>query len=166
MHSVAGNKIRTRKTPNDVFYTPLSMAQKLIEMTDIKPNEKVLDPSKGLGVFYDNLPQCTKEWCEITEGKDFFQYNEPVDVIIGNPPFSIWTKWLEHTIKLNPHKIAYIFGAINLTPRRLKLLEDAGYRLTKLHIVDIKGWFSNTFLAVFDKVNPAVITYTPYVIKE
>jgi hypothetical protein len=159
------NGIQKRETPNDVFYTPLPIAQKLIEMAEIRETDKVLDPSRGLGVFYDNLPPCSKDWCEITEDKDFFRYHKSVDVIIGNPPFSLWKKWFEHSIKLNPRKICYVIGCLNMTTRRLETLKEAGYKLTKLHIVSVNNWFGNTYLVVFDKEGEAIITHNVEIYK-
>ena len=44
----------------------------MIDMCNIQEGMKVLDPSKGGGIFYDNLPdKCIKDYCEITENKDF-----------------------------------------------------------------------------------------------
>ena len=136
---------------NDKFYTPLPLAIKLIEMTNIQPLDIVLDPSKGLGVFYDNLPECSKDWCEIEENIDFYKYTNNVDVIIGNPPFSQWTKWIKKTIELNPKKIAYVIGCLNLTKSRIKLLQSHNYFLTKFTIVSVNKWFSQTYLVVFEK---------------
>ena len=46
----------------------------MIKSCKIKSGSKVLDPSKGGGVFYDNLPtNCIKDYCEITENKEFFR---------------------------------------------------------------------------------------------
>ena len=143
--------IKERKTANDVLYTPLPIAIKLINMIGIKETDKVLDPSRGKGIFYDNLPPCIKDWCEITDGKDFFEYNEEVDIIISNPPFSIYTKWIQNCIKLNPKKIAFVMGCLNLTTIRLKLLEDNDYYLTRINLVNVRNWFSNTYLLVFEK---------------
>jgi len=152
--------IKERESPCDVFYTPISLALKLIDMTQIKENDKVLDPSKGGGVFYDNLPNfCEKDWCEITENKDFFEYNKPVNIIIGNPPFSKYKKWIEKSVTLNPRKIAYIFGTLNLTPKRIDFLKKHGYVLSKLYITSVKGWFGNTLLVLFDKEGQECISY-------
>ena len=104
MSNKLGNSIKKRKTANDVIYTPAPLAKVMIELCDIQQVDKVLDPSRGGGIFYNNLPECNKDYCEITEDKDFFKYDKEVDIIIGNPPYSLWTKWLEHTIKLNPKK--------------------------------------------------------------
>lgn len=136
---------------NDKFYTPLPIAIKLIEMSNIQPEDFVLDPSKGLGVFYDNLPECNKNWCEIEEDIDFYKYTNKVDVIIGNPPFSQWTKWIKKTIELNPKKISYVMGCLNLTKSRIQLLESHNYFITKLAIVKVKKWFAETYLVVFEK---------------
>ena len=65
------NNIKNRDMPNDVIYTPKPVALKMIEMCDIKENMTVLDPCRGGGVFFDNLPKCNKDYCEIEEGKDF-----------------------------------------------------------------------------------------------
>jgi len=51
------------KNMNDVIYTPLNVAKKMIELCEITSNMTVLDPSKGGDVFYDNLPDyCIKDY--------------------------------------------------------------------------------------------------------
>ena len=56
----------------DKVYTPDGIAKKLIEEFELEG--KVLDPFKGKGAFYDNLPTTVqKDWCELDDGKDFFQ---------------------------------------------------------------------------------------------
>ena len=119
----------------------------------------MLDPCKGEGVFFDNLPDCVKDWCEVTENKDFFEFNEPVDVIIGNPPFSQWKKWLEHTVALNPRKICYIMGVLNLTALRIDFMKKNGYNLTRIHMTNVDKWFSNTLLVIFEKGGISCITH-------
>ena len=152
--------IKERSTANDVLFTPLPVALKLIEMTNIQRNDKVLDPCRGEGVIYNNLPSfCEKDWAEITEGRDFFEYDKAVDVIISNPPFSLYTKWINHCIALNPTKIAFVMGCLNLTTIRIKLLEDNGYFMTKMSIVNVKGWFSNTYLVLFEKGGTPILAY-------
>jgi hypothetical protein len=62
----------------DKVYTPENIAKKIIEEFNLEG--KVLDPFRGKGAFYDNLPETvSKEWCELDNGKDFFQFNERVD---------------------------------------------------------------------------------------
>tara|TARA_R110000787_G_scaffold38287_2_gene96630 strand:- start:2459 stop:2650 length:192 start_codon:yes stop_codon:yes gene_type:complete len=52
------NGIKHRQKANDVIFTPKPVAELMIKMCNIQPNDKVLDPSKGGGVFFDNLPEC------------------------------------------------------------------------------------------------------------
>ena len=141
--------IKEREIPNDIVFTPLAVAMKLIEMAAIKAADRVLDPCCGEGVFFDNLTNCKKDYCEIVEGKDFIEYEKGVDVIICNPPFSLYTRCISKCIYLSPQIIAFIMGSLNLTTKRLKILEDNNYFLTKMCIVNVKGWFANTLLVVF-----------------
>ena len=80
---------------------------------------------------------------------------------ICNPPFSIYTRWINKCIYLSPKKIAFIMGSLNLTTKRIKILEDGGYFLTKMHIVNCRGWFANTLLVVFEKGGDPIISYEP-----
>ena len=64
-------KVRNAQKPNDVIYTPLSVAKLMIDLCDIQLSDKVLDCSKGGGIFFNNFPECIKDYCEIAEDKDF-----------------------------------------------------------------------------------------------
>jgi len=152
------NNQRAKK--NDVVYTPKSIALRAIEMCDITENMTVLDPCKGGGIFYDNLPNCKKSYCEITEDKDFFKWNEKVDLVIGNPPFSLWTKWLEHTISIT-NKFCYIFGAMNLSDTRVKKIIDAGFGITKIHLFSVEWWFGHSYIVLFEKGKPSIVGAEP-----
>lgn len=85
-------------TENDVVYTPDWAANDIVEW--FKPSGRILEPCKGQGAILKYLPGAS--WCEITEGKDFFQWVEPVDWIISNPPYSLFNEWLEHSFSLAP----------------------------------------------------------------
>lgn len=88
----------TRSRNNDKCMTPPHVAQQLIDLLPIELHARILDPFKGNGAFYDWLP--TKEWCEIDEGRDFFDYNKPVDWIVSNPPYSIFDAVLDHSFDI------------------------------------------------------------------
>jgi hypothetical protein len=66
----------------DVVYTPAWCAADMVD--HFQPSGRVLDPCKGVGVFLDYLPDA--EWCEITEGRDFFDWHDQVDWVVSNPP--------------------------------------------------------------------------------
>jgi hypothetical protein len=80
-----------KKTPNDLVMTNPETAKWIVDY--FKPEGLTLDPCMGDGAFYDAF-DCDKDWCEITKGKDFLNYNRKVDWIITNPPFSIFDTFL------------------------------------------------------------------------
>lgn len=81
----------------DVVCTPDWVAKDMVEF--FKPSGRILEPCKGDGVFLKYLPPDT-QWCEIQEGRDFFAWNEPVDWIIGNPPYKIFGEWFSHSVTI------------------------------------------------------------------
>lgn len=83
--------------PNDVVFTPDTLAKQICNMFPIEG--KVLEPCKGEGAFLKYLPANT-EWCEITEGRNFYDYNKKVDWIVTNPPYSCFNNFLEHSFEL------------------------------------------------------------------
>jgi len=80
----------------DVVYTPDWVARDMVEF--FKPAGRILDPCKGDGAFTRHIPGA--EWCEIEQGRDFFAWTEPVDWLIGNPPYSVFSKWLGHSMAI------------------------------------------------------------------
>ena len=155
----AANKSRTEKN-NDIFYTPPVVAKKMIEMCNISPEMKVLDPCYGGGVFYENLPECKKAWCEIEKGVDFFEMTERFDCIVGNPPYSKWNAWIDKTMELTD-KFCYIMGALNMTALRFGRIFEKGYGITQIHVVAIDWWFGPSWLVVFEKNKLSIVTMTP-----
>ena len=79
---------KKNKPEQDIVYTPEPLAIDIIE--HFAPQGRVLDASRGGGVFFDNFPGDTiPDWCEITDGRDFFDYSCKCDWIITNPPWSM-----------------------------------------------------------------------------
>ncbi len=93
--------------PGDVVYTPDWVARDMVEF--FKPSGRILEPCAGDGVFLKHLPAFT-EWCEIQEGRDFFKWAEPVDWIIGNPPYADYAKFIKHSMEIADH-ICYLIPA-------------------------------------------------------
>lgn len=89
------------KRANDIIYTPRYLAKLIIEQLPIQENDILLDPFRGNGAFYDQFPKTQeKDWCEIEDGRDFFDYNNHVDWIISNPPYSKYTEVMRHSYEL------------------------------------------------------------------
>ena len=156
-----------RTNKHDNFHTPPQIALKMIDMCELQSGDITLDCCRGESkVFYSNLPNyVTKEWCEILENVDFFDFNKNVDVIVGNPPYSIWNAWIDHTIKLQPKKICYIFSAFNFTPTRLHNIVTQGYGITKIEILKVDYWMSLSIIALFEKNKDSIITVEPNTIQ-
>jgi hypothetical protein len=89
--------IKQANNPNDIVYTPDNIAKDIVEY--YQPAGFCLDPCCGEGAFLRHLPEGS-DWCEIQQGRDFFQYQKKVDWIISNPPYSIYDKWLEQSFKI------------------------------------------------------------------
>ena len=89
--------------PNDVVFTPDWLAKQICGMFDI--DGKVLEPCKGEGAFLKYLPENT-DWCEIAEGRNYYDYNEKVDWIVTNPPYSDYNRFLEHSFALADNIVA------------------------------------------------------------
>jgi len=80
----------------DVVYTPGWLAELVVKHFD--PRGKCLDPCRGDGAFHKLLPEA--DWCEISEGRDFFSWDDPVEWIVGNPPYSCLLWWIRHSFKI------------------------------------------------------------------
>lgn len=80
----------------DIVLTPNDIAKAVVD--HFRPYGKILDPCKGDGAFLQFMPGA--DWCEIREGRDFYQHQEPVDWIVSNPPYSIFSPFLRHAFTI------------------------------------------------------------------
>jgi len=86
-----------KSNPADAVMTPEWAAKDMVEW--FKPTGRILEPCKGFGAILTQLPDHA-EWCEITQGRDFFDWHEKVDWIISNPPYSGFREWMEHSYEV------------------------------------------------------------------
>jgi hypothetical protein len=110
----------------DKVYTPVEVAKLII--SKFQPVGKVLDAFKGQGAFYNNYPDTVeKDWCEIDEGRDFFEYKEHVDWIITNPPYSLYDEVMEHSFEIADN-IVYLVPLTKVVSSlgRIKDIADFG----------------------------------------
>lgn len=65
---------------------------------------KILEPCKGDGRIVSFLEEkgLDVDWCEIQEGKDFFEHEGEYDLVFTNPPFSIALEFIEHAFTMAP----------------------------------------------------------------
>lgn len=112
---------------SDVHYTKPEVARAIID--HFQPTGKVLEPFRGSGVFFNELPKGT-QWCEIEDGRDFFEFNEQVDWIVTNPTWSDLTKVMEKAFSIAQHTVLLIpLSKLYSSVPRMKLEKEvAGVR--------------------------------------
>ena len=94
-----------KATASDTIQTNLKIAEMIVEV--FNPHGLVLEPCRGNGNIYKYLPE-PKDWCEILQGRDFFDYHKKVDWIITNPPYSIYDRFLEHCFEVTDNVVLLV----------------------------------------------------------
>ena len=155
--------IQKRKKANDVFITPLEVAKKHIDMIDYDESDIWLDPCcycSETGSYISQFPNnVNKEWCEISKGVDFFEYEGKPQHICSNPPYSILDIWLKKCIELQPITISFLIGIGNLTTKRIEIMSKAGYEIEKMNMMKIYDWYGMSVAVVFRKGAIPIIQY-------
>lgn len=99
----------------DIVYTPDNISMKIINW--LNPIGRCLDPCKGDGAFLKYMPSGS-DYCEIKEGKDFLKYNQKVDWIIGNPPYSIFEDFLRKGFEISDN-VSYLIPTNKIFQRQV-----------------------------------------------
>lgn len=154
MNSTISHSIKHRFEAKDVFYTPLTVVKKHIESLTTDPSDRWFNPFAGKRVYYDNFPTTNKDYTEISEGKDFFDYTDHVDIICSNPPYSIMDRVLEHSVKLSPRIISYLLLEGKMTPKRIEYLNNHGYSMTGMYMCKVYAWYGMAVAYTFTKGEP------------
>jgi hypothetical protein len=138
--------VPNKNTPDkDIVMTPPCLAIDIIR--HFSPTGRILDPCRGEGAFYDNYPTANKDWCELSEGKDFFDYKEKVDWIITNPPWSKIRDFVEHGMTLSDNMVYLITINHFTTKRRMRDIIQGGWGIKEFYCVETppKPWPSLGF---------------------
>jgi hypothetical protein len=120
---------------NDLVITPELLAQSIVDY--FRPSGRLLDPARGSGAFYRALLRHSTDvrWCETAVGRDFFAYHEPVDWVIGNPPWSKFKAFIHHAMELAPN-VVFLGTIVHFTTKaRLRIIEAAGFGVTEIKLV-------------------------------
>jgi hypothetical protein len=149
--SKISRKIKNKVNPNDVFITPIDLAKLHISKITLNDNEVWYDPFKNNGSYYNQFKTENKLWSEILEGKDFFDFNEKIDIICSNPPYSMIDKVLEKSVSLNPRIISYLIGYGNITTKRLEYMELNGYKIVYFHLTKVYQWYGMSSIIIWEK---------------
>lgn len=111
----------------DVVYTPDAVARDVVAF--FKPSGRILEPSAGDGAFLKYLPDGTA-WCEIEKGRDFFAEQRCFDWLIGNPPYSVFDEWMDHSFEIaeNVCYLLFVRTVYNSMPRMERIAAYGGIR--------------------------------------
>lgn len=131
----------------DLVYTPRDLARAIIG--ELQPHlfGHVLDPARGEGAFYDAFPaHLSRHWCEISAGRDFLAWSQPVDWVITNPPFSRFRDFLLHAMAVADH-VVFLAPLTHFTTRhRIDAISAQGFAPRKIMLVPTpKDWPSSGF---------------------
>ena len=122
---------------NDVVMTPDKLAFKIVDY--FLPSMeliigKILEPCCGDGAFLKYMTGA--DWCEISKGRDFFDYNRKVNWIITNPPWSQIRSFLQHSMEV-ANDIVFLVTVNHIwTKARLRDIKEAGFGIKEIMLVD------------------------------
>lgn len=125
-------KTKGLKNYSDVHYTSKDVSRKIVGF--FQPSLPCLEPFAGEGSFLEFLPEGT-EWCEISEGKDFENFDGSVSWIVTNPPFEELTKWMEKSFSISENVVFLVpLSKIFSSAPRMELIRDWGGIKTVLYL--------------------------------
>ena len=152
--------------------TPKECAKDLLTFIPFQPNDRVIEPFKGEGAFYDNFPSTVqKDWAELEQGKDYKDISGEYDWVITNPPFKLETGtkhvnsfWflLDYYTQRAKKGIAFLGNDscfCTLTPRRQAILKERGWSMTKIVVCSIKKWRGRYFFFILEKNKPSCMNF-------
>ncbi len=83
------------------------------------------------------LGATTVHWTEVKRGRDFFDWDQPVDWIVTNPPWSQIRDFLCHAMEMADH-VVFLFTINHLwTKARLRDIRNADFGIREIVLVDM-----------------------------
>jgi len=120
---------------SDLHWTGTDIAHRIVE--HFAPTGRVLEPAAAPGEGgYISHPAFT-DWCEVRSGRNFFDFNEHVDWIITNPPYSIIAQFEEHAMRIADN---VVFGPVKIDAlgsgnKRWRMPTELGFHLREAVIL-------------------------------
>jgi hypothetical protein len=160
------------KATYDFHQTPVALAKDLMAFVPLVEGDRVIEPFKGEGAFYNNFPAyVNKDWAELEQGKDYRELTGEYDWVITNPPFkldmiekrvnSFWYL-LDYYSTRAKKGIAFLGNDrcfSTLTPLRQKILKERGWRMTKVIVCAVKKWRGRYFFFILQKEGQGFMDY-------
>ncbi len=142
----------------DIWMTPPDLALDIVryfQSQDLMCESfDFLEPCCGNGAFLNALKNelngesITIDWCELSKGRDFFEWPEKdYDWIITNPPFSKYADFLEKSLSIANNVVFYgtVCHILSLK-KRLRLIKEAGFYIREVLFTETpKGWTTGGF---------------------
>jgi len=151
----ANKKVGSDKNYSMKFNTPKQLVEDLLKLIPFENEDFVLDVGSGKNkVWFNCIPTTNKDECEIEDGKDFYDYKNQVDWVVGNPPFPEFIGFLFKSADICRKGFGFLtnHSRINqITPKRLDDLKAKGFHLSKIHIFGVKMWFGRYYFLLFTK---------------
>lgn len=152
------------------YFTPELIANFMIDLADIKPESKILEPSSGKGVFinllknrgFENITAyeidaklADKFDCAKNESFVSADINERYELIIGNPPYIRWKNleeelktelatnhlWNKHFNSLCDYSYLFILKSIELLHEDGQLIFiTPEYWLNTMHSISLRNY--------------------------
>lgn len=147
----------------DTHYTCPEMVSHLLHWLNLPIEASVLDPCSGRNlVWFNAFKQAHKYEIELERGQNFYDFTNPIDWIVGNPPFKESGHFLEHALTVATKGVAFLLGetALRSTLDRLDRIDAAGFAVTRLHVVRDARWRGIYCFIVCEKSDGAIISWT------
>ena len=152
--------------------TPRQCAIDLMQYIPLQPGDTVLEPFKGEGAFYDAFPNYVhKDWAELEQGRNYIDVSGSYDWVITNPPFRLETNgkrvnsfWylLDYYTQRTHKGIAFLANDrcfSTLTPKRMNLLQQRNWSITKIVVCSVKKWRGRYFFIILEKDKVGFVNY-------
>ena len=146
----------------------------ILKLNPINPDEVFYEPFAGENSLFDQVvTNKDKEWTEITKGRDVFDYdfeNSDVTVIYTNSPFKCdipnkkgemkYKNCVFYFLDLFMTKLKHLktIGFLmsskcfySLTPNRLNKLEQLGFSISNITVLNTNYWYGIYLFVKWDK---------------
>jgi type I restriction-modification system DNA methylase subunit len=144
--------------------TPEELCKKLIDIVPLEPGDRVLEPFRGEGGFFNNFPDFVeKDWTEIEQGRDYTSHTAPFDWVISNPPFRLdsngkrenaFFKLLKYYTERAVKGVAFLgndYCLATITPKRMKEINETGWFIHSVTTCNVKKWRGRYYFVVWKK---------------
>ena len=154
--------------------SPPDVWEKILELNPINPDEVFMEPFAGENSLYDQVQtNKDKEWCEITKGRDIFNYdfdNSDVTCIYTNSPFKCdipnkkgiksYKNCIFYFLNLFMTRLKHLktIGFLmsskcfySLTPNRLNKLSNLGFTISNITVLSTNYWFGLYYFVKWEK---------------